>query len=94
MARGERPASKGPSERDWLLAQALTYYEANLCSGCGQPLWLCMDPETESKWHAPLPARCHACTSIEVRVKDYESADHASALRFSAELPDPAPVAP
>lgn len=45
-----------------------------------------MDPDTEGRWTAPLPMRCHACTAIEHRVKDYEKADAPRALKFSAEL--------
>lgn len=77
---------KGPTEQDWLLAQALTYYESQLCDGCGQPMWLSMDPDLEFRWHAELPARCHSCTAVEVRMKDYEKADNPRALRFSSEL--------
>lgn len=65
---------------------ALTEYEGTLCSGCGQPMHLSMDPETEGQWVAPLPMRCHACTVIDHRAKDYEKADAPTALKFRAEL--------
>jgi uncharacterized cysteine cluster protein YcgN (CxxCxxCC family) len=68
------------------LAVALTDYEASLCDGCGQPVHLSMDPENEGHWVAPLPMRCHACTVIAHRVKDYEKADAPDALKFHAEL--------
>lgn len=86
VIRGERRPGQRWTDRDALLLQALTYYEASLCSGCGQPMWLGMDPDTEGHWKAPLPTRCHPCTAIAIRMKDYEEADQASALRFSAEL--------
>ena len=76
--------------RDWkatdqALALALTEYEANLCDGCGHPMHESMSPENEGLWVSPLPMRCHACTAIDHRVKDYEGADAATALRFRAE---------
>ena len=49
-------------------------------------MWDSMDPENEPRWVAPLPMRCHACTAVAHRVKDYEKADAPDALRFRAEL--------
>lgn len=86
MLRGEREPGSRWGEQDSLLAQALTFYESLLCSGCGQPLTQSMDPATEGKWTAPLPSRCHACTAIAHRAKDYEKADAPHALKFSAHL--------
>lgn len=56
-----------------------------ICDGCGQPLHESMDPETEGQWVAPLPMRCHSCTAIAHRVKDYSETDASQALRFRAE---------
>ena len=72
---------------DRALALALTEYEANLCDGCGQPMHESMDPATEGQWVAPLPMRCHACTAIAHRAKDYpeDKVDAVSALKFHAE---------
>lgn len=87
MLQGERAPGTRWREQDSLLAQALTYYESQLCSGCGQPMSLSMDPASEGKWVAPYPSRCHACTAISHRVKDYTKADAPEALKFRAELP-------
>lgn len=59
-----------------------------LCDGCGQPLHESMDPETQRDWVVPLPMRCHACTAVADRAKQYVEnpltpAPHA--LRFRAE---------
>lgn len=68
---------------------ALTQFEALLCPNCGQPLPESMDPETEDDWIAGLPSRCHACTAIAHRAKDYENAIAPQALRFGAERKHP-----
>lgn len=77
-----------------MLAQALVWYEANLCSGCGQPLWESMDPANEGRYSVGAPHRCHACTAVQLAMKPYEKAAAdpevgmaaPEALRFSAEL--------
>lgn len=86
MLRGERDPGSRWGEQDSLLAQALTFYESLLCAGCGHPITESMDPATEGRWVAPYPSRCHACTAIAHRAKDYEKADAAQALKFSAHL--------
>lgn len=86
MLRSGRKPGQAWLPSDVLLALALTEYEAGLCDGCGQPMHLSMDPETEGKWVAPLPTRCHACTAIEHRSADYGENEAPRALRFSASL--------
>ena len=86
MLRGERAPGARWSERDALLAQALTAYEEMLCSGCGNSMHETMDPDHQQDWIAPLPMRCHACTAIAARAKAYAETDFPSALRFSASL--------
>lgn len=94
MLRGERRPGQRVTERDAMLAQALTWYEANLCPGCGQPLWESMDPANEGRYHVPPASRCHACTQVQLAMRPYEKAASdpetpmlaPGALRFSAEL--------
>lgn len=68
-------------------------YESLLCSGCGQMVTESMDPANEGRWSSPPPHRCHACTAIAHRAKDYEKADAPEALKFSAELSGPVSTA-
>ena len=44
-----------------------------------------MDPELESEWHADLPLRCHSCTAVSARAKEYKDATAPEALYFTAE---------
>lgn len=67
------------------MAQALTAYEAMLCSGCGQPIHESMDIESDGEWSAPEPMRCHACTAIAERAASYSEARAPQALKFNAE---------
>lgn len=69
-----------------MLALALATYEADLCSGCGQPMTESMDPENERGYVAPPPHRCHACTAVANRAEEYREVPHAhQVLRFNAE---------
>jgi hypothetical protein len=74
------------SEVDSLLAQAWSEVERMLCPDCGTPLWQAFDPALEMKWVVDLPTRCHPCTAIARRAKDYSETDHPHALRFGAHL--------
>lgn len=67
---------------DRLLAVALTIYEAGICPGCGQPLRESTDPDLEERWTTDLPHRCHACTAIARRAKEYDDQDFPHAYRF------------
>lgn len=78
---------------DRLLAVALTKYEASLCDGCGQPLHESMDPQHDRDnragpafYEAPEPVRCHACTALEERQKQYTGEDASAARRFMVRL--------
>lgn len=86
MGRGQRKPGARWTPTDWALAQALTQFEAMICSGCGQPMHESMDPENEGRYVAPPPSRCYACTAVHHKVADYEKADAPEALKFSAEL--------
>lgn len=84
MARGRDKPGQRWRRRDWLLAQALVEYDRLLCPGCGNPLHESMDPDHQNEWEAGLPMRCHACTVIEERAKQYGESFAPNALRFSA----------
>lgn len=86
VARGERSRSARVAERDWMLACALTLYEASLCPGCGQPRHESMDPANEHRYHADLPLRCHACTAQVRRVKEYADQTDREALYYDVKL--------
>lgn len=43
---------------------------------------LTMDPETERRWIAELPVRCHACTAREKRAEEYRQTVAPGALRY------------
>ncbi len=69
--------------RDRVLAQALMYYEADLCGECGHP----MSETANSIYDFLDPARCGACDAI-IAARDALSKDptkeRPQALRFSA----------
>lgn len=67
---------------DQLLAVALTLYESGICPGCGQSLRESTDAELEEQWVTDLPHRCHACTAIARRAKEYDDAEFPQAYRF------------
>ncbi len=67
-----------------MLAQALDEFERLLCPGCGNSLMESMDQRFENDWVSGYPHRCHACTAIAVRAKDYQDSDAPGALRFAA----------
>jgi len=48
-------------DRGWAIA--LLEYEADICSGCGQPRSESMDPENEFRYR-PTVLRCHACKTV------------------------------
>ena len=89
VARGSRLPGEAWSSRDWALAQAADMLDRARCPGCGHPTWLSHDPALERKWTSPAPDRCHACTAVAKRQKQYEGDDvkHRQALTFRAELP-------
>lgn len=90
VARGARLPGEAWTTRDWALAQAVEMLDRSRCHGCGHPTWLSHDPKLEKKWRSPTPDRCHACTAVAKRQKQYEGDDvaHPQALFFHAELPD------
>lgn len=84
--RGQRRPSETWTHHDRVLALALAAYEADLCSGCGQPMTESMDPDNERGYVAPPPHRCHACTAVAERAEEYQQVPHAhQVLRFNAE---------
>jgi len=86
VARGVRLPGEAWSPRDWALAQAVTDLDRLRCPGCNTPLWLAYDPALENRWVSGLPYRCHPCTAIEHRQKDYAETVTPRALRFGVEL--------
>lgn len=82
MFYGERAADSAWSDRDRTWALALAEVESNECHDCHQPLDEAFDGSIE--WDSPPPARCHACTAVAERAKQYQDTPHAHALRFRA----------
>lgn len=75
MLRTARSAQKPPShwfygnrgewtDRDYLLALALTIYEDGLC-GCGQPVIIAHHPDNDG-WYDAKKTQCHSCASREM----------------------------
>lgn len=76
------------SEVDSLLLQAWVELSKHRCPDCGTPLWQAYDPALEMKWRADLPTRCHPCTAIAHRAKEYSETEAPHALRFGVRLRD------
>ena len=53
----------GWPEDDQAWAIALLEYEADICSGCGQPRSQSMSAEHEFDYH-PTALRCHGCAAV------------------------------
>lgn len=88
VARGARLPGEAWTRRDWALAQAVEMLDRSRCPGCGHPTWLSHDPDLAKRWKAPAPSRCHSCTAVAKRQKQYEGEDvkQPQALAFHAEL--------
>ncbi len=86
MARGARLPGEAWSKRDWALAQAAEQLDRSKCPSCHTPLWLAYDPKLERQWRASLPVRCHPCTAVARRQREYDEADAPEALRFPVDL--------
>lgn len=86
VLRGARLPSDPWTARDRALAQAAEQLDRSKCPGCGTPLWLAYDPALERKWKAALPIRCHPCTAIAHKQRQYDESDAPEALRFPVEL--------
>lgn len=69
-------------EVDRLLALALQAHDDARCSGCGQLLSECMDPDLLDEWTTMHPVRCGACTAIARAADDAKDRDHPGALRY------------
>lgn len=63
VLRGERKPGKKWSNRDRAFALALTLYEADLCSGCGQPMSLSAGDHPHD--YQVERIRCMGCAEIE-----------------------------
>jgi hypothetical protein len=74
---------------DRLLALGLQEYEDGLCSGCGQPLSECMDPDLLEEWTTLAPHRCGACTALAEASKraEEQGREHVGALRYVVGMP-------
>lgn len=55
------------TDKDYLLALALTIYEDGLC-GCGQPITLAHHPDNDG-WYEAHKIQCHSCASRENATK-------------------------
>lgn len=100
--RGQQAPGGRWTEHDRSLAVALTWHEAMLCPGCGQPVEESTSAEADplnrgGAWHydVPDPHRCHACTAVtakqdEMAEKGTPYAPHA--LRYSAVRVDDPPT--
>jgi hypothetical protein len=90
VLRGERPPTASWTEQDGLLAQALTLYEASLCSGCGHPVSETMGEENDGAWESE-EFRCFACDAnvkLAAELSKSGSSD-LEAMRFAARRIDP-----
>lgn len=81
-----------PGEPLWLAedrawAVALLEYEADMCSGCGQPRSESMDAKHEEDYR-PAALRCHACASIARASERFAATPHADTkgLMFGVHL--------
>ena len=84
--RGQRRPGATWTSKDRLLALALHAYEADLCSGCGQPMDDSMSEGAEDAYTVPAPHRCHGCTALYRGMEEYEDASVPQALRFHVAL--------
>lgn len=88
-----REAEWGELDRGAMLA--LAAYEADLCSGCSQPLEDATKPENEELWVGEVTARCHSCTAAEILREQLEkrvenkTLTQAGALLLRTRLRDP-----
>lgn len=77
------------SEEDQDMALALANYEADLCGGCGHPLWETTQPDNEDRYRARAAIRCHRCTASLQAQESYETSPHPGALLIPIELIKP-----
>jgi superfamily II helicase len=68
------------------MALALAAYEADLCSGCRQPLAETTNPDNEDRYKTGRALLCHRCVATEIAGKAYENHDHPGALLIPVEL--------
>jgi len=94
VLRGLRSPGQKWSSSDAQLAIALENYESMIHGPCGQPMYESMDIESDGRWVAHEPMRCHACTAIAERAKAYTNSTAPQALMFSAERRPPEPQNP
>lgn len=68
---------------------ALATMRADQCKGCGQPLSESAAAESEGKYVAPPPHRCHSCTALAIKQDEYDKAEakpeHPRALHWRTE---------
>lgn len=74
------------ADRAW--AQAHAEEQAALCPGCGLPLDETTHPDSEGEYESPLPTRCFACTSLEVRKAEYKEKPEALLFAVHRRKPD------
>lgn len=69
------------TERSW--AMLLIDIEADICSGCGQPLSETMTLEAYEGYESGPPAVCQGCKALHRRQREYDEDKDVRALRFS-----------
>lgn len=64
VLRGRRKPGTRWRQRDWLALLALTRYEADLCTGCGQPRTYAADADAEGRYSV-AESTCWGCSTLE-----------------------------
>lgn len=76
MFLGRIPRRSEPlwTDEDRAWAIALLEYEADLCSGCGQPRSESMAIENEFRYH-PTALRCHGCAAVARESEEFSGSN-------------------
>jgi len=70
-------------DRAW--AMALLEYEADLCSGCGQPRSESMDKDNQFHYESTA-LRCHGCAAVAAESERWSSPRDARGLLIGVQL--------
>lgn len=89
-SQGYNGATVAYTESSWTnddrdAALDLMAWEAAQCPGCGLPLSETTKPESEFRWRAGLPIRCHRCTAISMGSESAQEHEHPTALLIPVE---------
>lgn len=80
-----RSAFLGWAEDDRAWAIALLEYEADICSGCGQPRSESMDPANQFKYESEA-LRCHGCSAVARESENWTDPKHNKGLMIGVTL--------